>query len=86
MEANNNDPESSYGDLEAWIEKLYMSKPISENEIKILCDKAKEVLMEEDNVQPVRTPVTVCGDIHGQIHGNTYLIICNIHHYYDNYY
>lgn len=67
MEAN--DPESSYGDLEAWIEKLYLSKPISENEIKILCDKAKEVLMEEDNVQPVRTPVTVCGDIHGQIHG-----------------
>ena len=61
--------ESSFGDLETWIEKLYNCNQISENEIKILCEKAKEVLVEEDNVQPVRTPVTVCGDIHGQIHG-----------------
>jgi len=28
--------------------------------------QAREVLMEESNVQPVRCPVTVCGDIHGQ--------------------
>ncbi len=25
-------------------------------------------MMEESNVQPVRCPVTVCGDIHGQFH------------------
>jgi serine/threonine-protein phosphatase 2A catalytic subunit len=24
--------------------------------------------MEESNVQPVRCPVTVCGDVHGQLH------------------
>lgn len=26
------------------------------------------MLLEESNVQPVRCPVTVCGDVHGQFH------------------
>jgi hypothetical protein len=26
----------------------------------------KELLIEESNVQPVASPVTVCGDLHGQ--------------------
>jgi len=33
-----------------------------------LCDKAKEILTHEGNVQEVRCPVTVCGDVHGQFH------------------
>ena len=32
-----------------------------------LCDLVSELLLEECNVQPVSTPVTVCGDIHGQV-------------------
>ncbi|KAL5188131.1 Serine/threonine-protein phosphatase PP2A catalytic subunit [Glycine soja] len=36
--------------------------------VRVLCDKAKEILMEESNVQPVKSPVTICGDIHGQFH------------------
>ena len=34
-----------------------------------LCDYVCELLLEESNVQPVSTPVTVCGDIHGQVLG-----------------
>ncbi|CAK9031551.1 Serine/threonine-protein phosphatase 2A catalytic subunit alpha isoform (PP2A-alpha) [Durusdinium trenchii] len=39
-----------------------------ENEVKQLCDLAKEILHEESNVHPVRCPVTISGDIHGQFH------------------
>jgi len=41
---------------------------LSENEVLALCDKAREILIEESNVQPVKCPVTVCGDVHGQYH------------------
>ena len=43
-------------------------KPLPENEIRELCTKAKEILTKETNFQPVKAPVTICGDIHGQFH------------------
>ena len=33
-----------------------------------MCEKAKEILSKESNVQAVKCPVTVCGDVHGQFH------------------
>jgi serine/threonine-protein phosphatase 2A catalytic subunit len=54
--------------LDAWVEKLMGCNPLTENEVKQLVDKAREILVEESNVQPVRAPVTVCGDVHGQFH------------------
>ncbi|MFS8009641.1 putative protein-serine/threonine phosphatase [Helianthus anomalus] len=33
-----------------------------------LCDKAKEILIDESNLQPVKSPVTICVAIHGQFH------------------
>ena len=55
-------------DLEGWIQKLLKCQYLTENEVLLLCEKAKELLTSESNVQPVRAPVTVCGDIHGQFH------------------
>jgi serine/threonine-protein phosphatase 2A catalytic subunit len=58
----------SSGDVDSWIEKLYQCKSLTELEVKSLCEKAREILMEEANVQMVRCPVTICGDVHGQLH------------------
>ncbi|XP_059030567.1 cyclin-dependent kinase-like 3 isoform X3 [Mustela lutreola] len=38
---------------------------VDENQEK---HEAKEILTKESNVQEVRCPVTVCGDVHGQFH------------------
>ncbi|KAH9253657.1 serine/threonine-protein phosphatase 2A catalytic subunit alpha isoform [Batrachochytrium salamandrivorans] len=50
------------------IEHLLKCQPLTEVQIKQLTDRAREILIEESNVQPVRAPVTICGDIHGQFH------------------
>ncbi|KAI7011825.1 Metallo-dependent phosphatase [Hortaea werneckii] len=54
--------------LDGWIENLMACKQLSEEDVRRLCEKAREVLQDESNVQPVKCPVTVCGDIHGQFH------------------
>ncbi|KAG0074352.1 Protein with carboxyl methyl esterase activity, partial [Podila epicladia] len=51
-----------------WLETVRQCQPLPELEIKKLCEMVKELLMEESNIQPVRSPVTVCGDIHGQFY------------------
>ncbi|KAK1315311.1 Serine/threonine-protein phosphatase PP2A-3 catalytic subunit [Acorus calamus] len=129
-------PSSIHGSLDEQIAQLMQCKPLSEPEVRGLCEKAKEILMEESNVQkerdnsnarnslgcllmlfagpfgsqgrrkflmggsltrrtvepplsaylqggvcissglrgfllkekPVKSPVTICGDIHGQFH------------------
>nr|CDJ92149.1 Metallophosphoesterase domain containing protein [Haemonchus contortus] len=55
-------------EVDQWIEQLYECKQLSENQVKTLCEKAKEIIEKESNVQEVRCPVTVCGDVHGQFH------------------
>lgn len=41
---------------------------IPEAQVRELCYKARELLIEEGNVVSVDAPVTICGDIHGQFH------------------
>ena len=48
------------------IEQLLRGEIISEDEVKVICEKTKEALSKEENVVPVAAPVTVVGDIHGQ--------------------
>ncbi|KAL2265224.1 hypothetical protein VTJ83DRAFT_6324 [Remersonia thermophila] len=54
--------------LDEWLEEAKQCHYLPENVMKQLCEMVKEVLMEESNIQPVVTPVTICGDIHGQFY------------------
>lgn len=58
----------SQSDLDRQIAVLRRCEIIRESEVKQLCAKAMEILMEESNVQRVDAPVTICGDIHGQFY------------------
>ena len=53
-------------DVDVVLEKLRKFKLPTEQEIKGLCDKAREILDPLDNVAELECPITVCGDIHGQ--------------------
>jgi len=52
-------------DIDNWLETVKEGTILPERELRILCEKVKEILIEESNVQPVKAPVTICGDIHG---------------------
>ena len=47
-------------DLDKWIEQLKKCESLTEKEVKSLCEKAVEILVEESNVQRVDAPVTLC--------------------------
>ena len=55
-------------ELDRQIAQLRRCEPLKEAEVKALCQKAMEILVEEGNVQRVDPPVTICGDIHGQFY------------------
>ena len=49
----------SVSDLDEQIERLKKCEYLKESEVKSLCDKAREILIDESNVQRVDAPVTV---------------------------
>jgi hypothetical protein len=53
-------------DLDASLALLRTCKYLPEADMTALCARVKALLLEESNIQPVQSPVTVCGDIHGQ--------------------
>ncbi|CCM02121.1 uncharacterized protein FIBRA_04198 [Fibroporia radiculosa] len=53
-------------DSDKWIGQLMQCQHLAESDMKALCERVRSILMEESNIQPVSSPVTICGDIHGQ--------------------
>ena len=50
------------------IEDCYDGVVLPEETIQQLISKAKEIFINEDNVQIVHAPITICGDTHGQFY------------------
>ena len=47
------------GDVDRYVEQLRRGEYLKESEVKSLCVKAREILVDESNVQRVDAPVTV---------------------------
>jgi len=52
--------------LDKYIEKLLKDQLLLESEAKEVCNIVKDILSKEKNILEVSTPITICGDIHGQ--------------------
>jgi len=46
-------------DLDRHIEQLKRCECIKESEVRELCNKARDILMEESNIQNIYSPITV---------------------------
>eukprot|EP00918_Siedleckia_nematoides_P040158 GHVU01087170.1.p1 GENE.GHVU01087170.1~~GHVU01087170.1.p1 ORF type:complete len:385 (-),score=89.11 GHVU01087170.1:208-1362(-) len=57
----------SAADMERLTATLLEGKTIEENEIFSVCSKVRELLSEESTLVGVKRPVTVAGDVHGQL-------------------
>eukprot|EP00474_Spongospora_subterranea_P000713 CRZ01171.1 hypothetical protein [Spongospora subterranea] len=55
-------------DIDTFIDTLLNGGLLHEAACIFICEKLVEILMHESNVHPVNAPVTVVGDIHGQLH------------------
>lgn len=53
---------------DVWFSQLKEGKCLAENDLKELCNKVKEILIEESNIITISPPVVVCGDLHGQFY------------------
>lgn len=52
--------------VDQWVEQLKKGKILLETEVHQLCKMATDIFLEEPNVIELQTPITICGDVHGQ--------------------
>jgi serine/threonine-protein phosphatase 2A catalytic subunit len=64
VDSNVRNTSASINDLDRYIATLMDCKPILESEVRALCERAREIFYNESNVQPVKCPVTVVGDMY----------------------
>ncbi|EDQ92421.1 uncharacterized protein MONBRDRAFT_35497 [Monosiga brevicollis MX1] len=57
---------ASVEDLDRHIATLRNCEIIPEHDVRLVCDKAREILLAEGNIVHIGAPITICGDIHGQ--------------------
>ena len=55
-------------ELEKSIDKLKNGELLKEKDVKSLCARVREIFVEEGNVQRIDAPVTIVGDVHGQLY------------------
>lgn len=68
----------SISNLDEQIERLKKCEYLKESEVKALCDKAREILIDESNVQRVDAPVTVCAIVLCVSMCDAYCFLCCI--------
>lgn len=55
-------------DLDLFISTIRSGKRLQENQITMVFNKLMEVLYQEGTIHPLPLPITICGDIHGQLY------------------
>jgi len=58
----------SVQDCDSWLSTLKTCKFLPLDDLKALCERVRDILIQESNVIEVTTPVTVAGDVHGQFY------------------
>lgn len=55
-------------DFDTLLESVNSRQKIKETEIRAICNKAKECFYQEGTVITLSSPISVCGDVHGQFY------------------
>ncbi|KAH0789628.1 Serine/threonine-protein phosphatase ppe1 [Histomonas meleagridis] len=53
---------------EEWIKIIESGNKLSEEQLSTLFELLKEILYQEGTMHPLSVPITICGDIHGQLY------------------